>query len=422
VLELDRADAVRSSRRTSIWSRTGWAAFATRSTRRRAGMPLHRRVAAQSPGRGELLKDEAGRWWRASRLTGRPPARVKRRSPSASSACPETAGAFSPRPACRRRLQRRAGRRADRRAGGRGLAALSAAWRDNTPRASEVSSSRGVERSRRCRCGAAFGRAAKGGPEGTFDVRFSTTCFRIPLRRARPDRTGALARRGGCKPRAIRRRGSGGGEHFAARWPALRVGWPARARRRALLDAGRQAIRVSAVRDGLGLFDRGLRCWPTSKARPMSRLRRSGRRSNDSCGSHGCPGARLRGSAGAKFDDTPVQVAETLAGDLDDRPGWQLSRRKRPLERDGQFTQILSIAQRMLDLATRCGDDAFEAMAHFAFGLSYTRSVSLRRQMAISSGSCPHSPAGGRASGAGGFDLLSESLAFSASTSLPWAP
>ena len=187
---------------------------------------------------------------------------------------------------------------------------------------------------------------------------------------------------------------------------------------RALLDAGRQAIRVSAFREALSLFDRGLALLARVESRPMRRLRRSGAQIERLLQiARMVPQRALRGSTGAKFEDTPVQVAETLAGDLDDRTRLAaLAAEAGRLSGTGQFTQILDIAQRMLDLATRCGDDAFEAMAHFAFGLSYHSLGEPQKADGYFEWVLARHRPGRWAElrALVGFDLLSESLAFSA--------
>ena len=67
-----------------------------------------------------------------------------------------------------------------------------------------------------------------------------------------------------------------------------------------------------------------------------------------------------------------MQLAGTGAGGLDDRTTLAaLAAETGRLIGSGQFAQILDFAERMLDLATRCRDDDFQAMARFVFGLSY---------------------------------------------------
>ena len=72
------------------------------------------------------------------------------------------------------------------------------------------------------------------------------------------------------------------------------------------------------------------------------------------------------------MEGTLAQVIEAGAGDLQDRTKLAaLAAEADHLIARGQFAEVLDIAQRMLDLATRCGDDAFEALAHFWFGFIY---------------------------------------------------
>ena len=65
-------------------------------------------------------------------------------------------------------------------------------------------------------------------------------------------------------------------------------------------------------------------------------------------------------------------MIEAGAGELEDQTKLAaLAAEASNLISRGQFAEVLEIAQRMLDLARRCGDEAFEAFAHFWFGFTY---------------------------------------------------
>ena len=166
-------------------------------------------------------------------------------------------------------------------------------------------------------------------------------------------------------------------ERFGARlaWHYESAGLPVQAAR-ALLDAGRQATRVSAFREALNLFDHGLallhavdatRSAGSASAAPeqaqIEQLLQIARL---------VPQRSLSGSGATGVEGTLAQVIEAGAGDLPDRTKLAaLAAEADHLVARGQFEKVLDIARRMLDLATRCGDDAFEALAHFWFGFIY---------------------------------------------------
>ena len=116
-------------------------------------------------------------------------------------------------------------------------------------------------------------------------------------------------------------------------------------------------------------------------------------------------------------------MTEAGAGDLEDRTRLAaLVAEADHLIARGQFAEVLDIVQRMLDLATRCGDDAFEALAHFWFGFIYHLLGDPIRQMAISSGSWPDTRrAGGPSSGRWSVSTSCRTCSrFQPSTSFPW--
>jgi tetratricopeptide (TPR) repeat protein len=153
---------------------------------------------------------------------------------------------------------------------------------------------------------------------------------------------------------------------------------------RALLDAGRQATRVSAFREALSLFDHGLALlrtadatrpaesasaeWASAPQTPVERVQIEQLLQLARL----VPQRSLSGSAATELDGALAQVIEAGAGDLQDRTKLAaLAAEADHLMARGQFEEVLDIAQRMLDLATRYGDDAFEAFANFWFGFVY---------------------------------------------------
>ena len=218
-------------------------------------------------------------------------------------------------------------------------------------------------------------------------------------------------------------------ERFGARlaWHYESAGLPVQAAR-ALLDAGRQATRVSAFREALSLFDHGLALLrsthatgPAASAAAERALAERARVEQLLQIARMVPQRVLRGSVVAEFGSAPVQVSETAAGELDDRTRLAaLVAEAGRLIVLGQFAQILDIAERMLDLATRCGDDTFEAMARFLFGLTYhSLGEPIKADGYFEWVLARHTP--GRWAELrvlAGFDLLSHALTFSAINNL----
>jgi len=161
-------------------------------------------------------------------------------------------------------------------------------------------------------------------------------------------------------------------------WHYEAGGMPVQAAR-ALLDAGRLAMRVSAFREALDLFDHGLALLDqvdaarsvksgsaeraTAEAVQIRRLLQIARL---------VPQRSLSGSGASELEGALAQVMGAGAGDLQDRArlATLASEADHAVAR-GQFEEVLALAQQMLDLSTRCGDDAFEALAHFWFGFVY---------------------------------------------------
>jgi tetratricopeptide (TPR) repeat protein len=84
------------------------------------------------------------------------------------------------------------------------------------------------------------------------------------------------------------------------------------------------------------------------------------------------PQRSLSGAGATAVEGTLAQVIEAGTGGLQDRTKLAaLAAEADHLVARGQFAEVLDTARRMLDLATRCGDDAFAALAHFWFGFIY---------------------------------------------------
>ena len=171
-------------------------------------------------------------------------------------------------------------------------------------------------------------------------------------------------------------------ERIAARlaWHYEAGGLPLQAAR-ALLDAGRQATRVSAFREALNIYDHGLALLHgVDAARPAASASVEPERAPAEQGqieqllriARLVPQRSLSGGAQRKLEGTLAQVIQAGAGELEDRTKLAaLTAEASNLIARGQFAEVLEIAQRMLDLARRCGDEAFEALAHFWFGFIY---------------------------------------------------
>ena len=148
---------------------------------------------------------------------------------------------------------------------------------------------------------------------------------------------------------------------------------------RALLDAGRQAIRVSAFRGALNLFDHGLELLRTEdtegswEGRPGEpELTDRGQLGRQLMIARLVPQRTLSGAGAEELRGAVAQVIEAGARDAQDRTklATLVSEAEQLIAR-GRFADSLAAAQQALDLATQCGDDAFEAMAHFWFGFVY---------------------------------------------------
>ena len=164
-------------------------------------------------------------------------------------------------------------------------------------------------------------------------------------------------------------------ERIAARlaWHYEAGGLPLQAAR-ALLDAGRQATRVSAFREALNLFDHGLALLHAADAAHIAESAPAERAQIEQLLQIArlVPQRSLSGSGATEVEGTLAQVIQAGAGELEDRTKLAaLTAEASNLIGRGQFAEVLEIAQQMLDLARRCGDEAFEALAHFWFGFIY---------------------------------------------------
>ena len=214
-------------------------------------------------------------------------------------------------------------------------------------------------------------------------------------------------------------------ERFGARlaWHYESAGLPVQAAR-SLLDAGRLATRVSAFREALNLFDHGLALLHAADAaRPAASA--SAERAP---AGHAqieqllqiarlVPVRSLSGSGARELEGALAQVTETGAGELEDRTRLAtLAGETDHLFARGQFAEALDVVQRMLDLATRCGDDAFEAFARFYFGFIYHLMGEPRKANGYLEWVLAHHAPGRWAElrALVGFDLLPHSLTISA--------
>jgi len=158
-------------------------------------------------------------------------------------------------------------------------------------------------------------------------------------------------------------------ERLSARlaWHYEAAGLPLQAAR-ALYDAGRQAMRVSATREALARFEHGLALLakePLSAERAeiqrMLEVARLG------------PQRNVGGPGGAGMAGTLQRVAEVGANEAEVRSRLTLlSAQAERLYAKGQTDESDAVAQQMLDLATQAGDDTFVTLAHWRFGANHT--------------------------------------------------
>jgi DNA-binding SARP family transcriptional activator/tetratricopeptide (TPR) repeat protein len=133
---------------------------------------------------------------------------------------------------------------------------------------------------------------------------------------------------------------------------------------RALHDAGRQAMRVSAYREALNRFEHALALLagaPPSTERAeieqMLEIAQLG------------PQRNMEGLAGARLAGMFAQASQAGEGQMTVRQQLMLLEAEAELlSSQGQFDAGMAAADRMLGLATAAGDEAFVAFAHWLHG------------------------------------------------------
>ena len=133
---------------------------------------------------------------------------------------------------------------------------------------------------------------------------------------------------------------------------------------RALHDAGRQAMRLSAFREALRQFDRGLAMLahapPSAQRTELKRLLEVARLA---------PQRNLDGLSGARFEDALARAKEAWAGDAQGGPMFQmLAAEAEDLSARGQYEAALALATRMHDEADQRGEEGWLASAHWRMG------------------------------------------------------
>ena len=361
--------------------------------------------------RGELLKDEAGRWVARESLDwGALPVRVQATIAERIERLPEGS----------RRLLCCASVQGDDFNGevvaeltgepvGEVLAALSGSLsREHAlVRAEGVVRSAGLER-------AAAKPRASAEPKVRSVYRFSHHLFQKylydgldPLERARWHAAVAasLDRQAGDDPAERERISAQLAWHYEAGSMPLHAA-------RALHNAGRQAMKVSALREALGRFDHALALLageaPSAERAEIERLLQTDRLS---------PQASVGGVGSSQLEE-----ALALAGGAGARAGHGRPRLlKLQANEDlhlarGQSEDGLAVAGQMLEEATQCGDESFVANAHFFSGLflhimGKPREAESRFELAIAR-LTPELDVDLRA--AAGFELAPQTLGFSA--------
>lgn len=137
---------------------------------------------------------------------------------------------------------------------------------------------------------------------------------------------------------------------------------------RALHDAGCEAMRLSASREALDRFDHGLRLLAQAPPSPerahiqrLLEVARLGAQRN------------LSGPGSAGMAGTLAQAAEAQGSDAEARPKLiVLSAKAEGLYARGQTDESNAVAQQMLELAALAGDDTFVALAHWRLGANHT--------------------------------------------------
>ncbi len=136
---------------------------------------------------------------------------------------------------------------------------------------------------------------------------------------------------------------------------------------RALYDAGRQAMRVSANREALSRFERGLALLeqaPPSPERTELELLLEVTQLGPWRNAEGLASTRLAGML-ARVTETGASVEKGRASLI------MLEAQVERLQAQGQFEAGLALAARMLEHATLWGEEAFVTITHWHFGFIY---------------------------------------------------
>lgn len=194
-------------------------------------------------------------------------------------------------------------------------------------------------------------------------------------------------------------------------WHYEQAGQPLQAAR-ALHDAGRQAMKVSALRQALDRFDRALALLagepPSAERAQIERLLQTDRLS---------PQASVGSVGSSQLEEALALVGGAEAHAGHGRPRLlMLQANADLLNARGQCEDGLAVADQMLEEATQCGDESFVANAHFWSGLflhimGKPQEAEGRFELAIAR-LTPKLDADLRA--AGGFELAPMVLSFSA--------
>jgi len=155
-------------------------------------------------------------------------------------------------------------------------------------------------------------------------------------------------------------------EQLAARlaWHYEAGGLPLQAAR-ALHDAGRQAMRLSAFREALNRFDHGLALLADAPPSP-ERTEVEGPLEVARLG----PLRNLEWIASPGLEDTLTRATQAWAGNAQGHPMLMiLWAQAEHLFATGQFEEALAAVERMRAAATQCGEGTFVGLAHFHFGL-----------------------------------------------------
>jgi DNA-binding SARP family transcriptional activator len=134
---------------------------------------------------------------------------------------------------------------------------------------------------------------------------------------------------------------------------------------RALHDAGRQAMRLAALREALDLFDHGLALLadvpPSPEREELERLLYVDRLA---------PQAAVGGTGSSQLAGDLALAADAGAREVQGRPKLlMLDAALNVLSSRGQFEEALATAGQMLEEATKWDDETFAAFAHFWSGL-----------------------------------------------------